>query len=164
VTSHQNQTRRAIKVPDRLRRLAYILDSAIPLPGGARIGVESVVGLIPGVGDVFGALASCYIIAEGIRLGAPASVVIRMVWNVLLESTIGVVPVIGDLFDLAFKSNLRNIALLNELEKRSAPVHKPSRVLSWLIFGIATMALVLFIWLTVSLLSALGSAVLRLFT
>jgi hypothetical protein len=160
----RRQKRRTIRVPQRLRRFAHILDSAIPLPGGFRIGVESIVGLIPGIGDVFGAMASCYIIAEGIRLGAPASVVVRMVSNVLLESTIGMVPVIGDLFDVAYKSNIRNIALLNELEERPAAVNKTSRLWLWLIFGMITLVLVLFIWLTISLLMALGSSVLSLFT
>lgn len=108
-----------VKTPKRIKRLAYLLDSAIPLPGGRSIGLEAIIGLIPGVGDIIGALASCYIVAEGVRMGAPKRVVMRMIGNVLIESTIGVVPLVGDLFDMVYKSNMRNIGMLLELEKAS---------------------------------------------
>ena len=92
---------RSVKTPTRLKRLAYLLDSAIPLPGGRSIGLEAVVGLIPGIGDIIGALASCYIVAEGVRMGAPKRVIARMIGNVLLESTVGVVPVVCPYAELA---------------------------------------------------------------
>ncbi len=109
-----------VKTPKRIKRLAYLLDSAIPLPGGRSIGLEAIIGLVPGVGDIIGALASCYIVAEGVRMGAPKRVIVRMIGNVLLESTIGVVPLVGDLFDMVYKSNMRNIGMLLELENASA--------------------------------------------
>lgn len=101
--------------PERLRRLqafAWLLDSAIPLPGGLRIGLDPLIGLLPGLGDVIGALLSAYIIGEAHALGASRSLVVRMVGNVLLETLIGSIPLLGDLFDAGFKTNLRNVALL----------------------------------------------------
>ena len=97
----------------RLGKLAWVLDSAIPLPGGYSIGIDGLVGLIPGIGDGAAALVSTYIIAEGVRAGAPKSVLARMVGNVAVESAIGAIPIIGDLFDIVFKANVRNVALMD---------------------------------------------------
>jgi hypothetical protein len=96
----------------QLRALAWLLDSAIPLPGGMRIGIDALLGLIPGLGDVIGALLSSHIINEARRLGAPRATLLRMMTNVLIETAVGSIPLAGDLFDAAFKANLRNIALL----------------------------------------------------
>lgn len=102
------------KSRERLRRLAHVLDSSVPLPGGYRIGVDGIIGLIPGLGDAAGALLSSYILLEGHRLGASAPVLMRMAFNILLETVVGLVPVAGDLFDFAWKANRRNVALLED--------------------------------------------------
>ncbi len=103
---------RQAAVRARLKRLAWLLDSAIPLPGGYRIGLDGLIGLVPGLGDVVAALLSSYIVVEAARLRVPASVLLRMGLNVALELIIGAVPVAGDLFDFAFKANERNVRLL----------------------------------------------------
>ena len=95
-----------------LERLAFVLDNAIPLPGGFRIGLDGIIGLIPGLGDVAGSALSSFIILQASRLGAPRSVLLRMAGNVALETLVGVIPVAGDLFDFAWKANLRNVQLL----------------------------------------------------
>jgi len=97
---------------DRLKRLARTLDSSIVLPGGYRIGLDGVIGLVPGVGDLIGAVFATYIIVESARLGASKWLLARMMLNVLVETAIGVIPVLGDLFDFAWKANERNVALL----------------------------------------------------
>jgi hypothetical protein len=96
----------------RLRSLAWLLDNSIPLPGGFRIGVDAIIGLVPGIGDAIGALISAYIINEARSLGAPRSVLVRMIANVMIETVVGAIPFAGDLFDAAFKANTRNLALL----------------------------------------------------
>jgi hypothetical protein len=96
----------------RLRSLAWLLDSSIPLPGGFRVGLDAIVGLLPVIGDVAGALVSGFILNEARLLGAPRSVLVRMSANVMIETILGAVPLLGDLFDAGFKANLRNIALL----------------------------------------------------
>jgi hypothetical protein len=100
-------------VRQRLGRVAWLLDSSIPLPGVKfRIGIDAILGLIPGLGDFFGVVLSSYIVREAARLGAPPSVLIRMVWNVAIEGVVGIIPFVGDVFDAAWKANQRNFALL----------------------------------------------------
>lgn len=108
---HNDQTERT-RSAARLRGLSRLLDSAITLPGGFRIGLDGLIGLIPGLGDTAGAAASSYIILASARLGAPTTTLFRMVLNVLVEAVIGTIPVIGDLFDFAWKANERNMRLL----------------------------------------------------
>src|SRR5215210_28140 len=97
----------------RLGRIAWLLDSSIPLPGVRfRIGIDAILGLVPGLGDLFGVLLSSYIVREAARLGAPPSVLMHMAWNVAIEGVVVMVPFIGDLFDAAWKANQRNFALL----------------------------------------------------
>lgn len=85
------------------------------MPGtNFRFGVDALVGLVPGFGDAAGALVSGYIVVEALRMGAPVSVVLRMVRNVAVEVLVGAFPVLGDLFDMTFKANMRNVALLDE--------------------------------------------------
>lgn len=103
---------------DRLRsldRLAWILDNSIRVPGTQfRVGLDGLIGLIPGFGDVAGAALSSYIVAQAARNGAPFSVLARMGLNVLLEAVVGVIPILGDLFDFGFKANARNVRLLQQ--------------------------------------------------
>src|SRR5690242_16812485 len=96
----------------RLRSLARLLDDAIPLPGGFRIGLDPIIGLIPGLGDAAGAIIAMFIVVEAASIGVPRSVVLRMGGNVLIDGLIGSIPILGDLFDFAFKANTRNIDLL----------------------------------------------------
>ena len=107
----------------RLRFLANLLDSCIMLPGGYRIGIDPILGLIPVVGDLLGAGLSLYVVREAAKLGIPKWIVVRMLANVGIETLIGFVPVLGDLFDAAFKANIRNLRLL-ELHYSPAKVFK----------------------------------------
>jgi len=105
----------------RLKAFAHLLDSAIRLPGGFRIGLDGIVGLIPGVGDAIGAALSGYLIYAAAQLDIPRSVIVRMILNALIEAIVGLVPFFGDIFDFAFRSNNRNIKLLREaLETRDS--------------------------------------------
>ncbi len=114
----------------RLERLAWLLDSALPLPGTRfRLGLDAVIGLLPGVGDIVGAALSSYILAEAARLGVPKSVLMRMGFNVLVEAVVGVIPFAGDIFDLAWKANQRNIALLSGYLDNPRRATKSSRVM-----------------------------------
>ncbi len=93
--------------------LARVLDSAVPVPGTSfRFGLDPVLGLIPGLGDLAGAVLSGYIVLAGIRMGVSRSGVVRMLANVAIDSVVGSVPILGDLFDAGWKSNNRNVALI----------------------------------------------------
>ncbi len=110
------------EVRRRLQRLAWVLDSSVPLPGlNFRIGVEALLGLIPGFGDAAGVLLSSYIVHQAWRLGVPRSVLLRMWLNIVIEGVVGAVPLLGDLFDAVWKANMRNVALLE------AHLHHPQR-------------------------------------
>lgn len=105
----------------RVHQLARLMDSSVRLPGGFRIGLDGLIGLVPGVGDVAAAGVSFYIIVQAARAGVPAKVRALMVLNVVLDTLVGTIPVIGDLFDFAFKANLRNARLMDAYLDRSAP-------------------------------------------
>jgi uncharacterized protein DUF4112 len=98
---------------ERLRRVGWILDSTFKVPGtGIRFGLDSLIGLVPGLGDLIGGALSLYIIAESARLGVPRGLLLRMGWNVAIDTFVGEVPILGDMFDVAWKANMRNLALL----------------------------------------------------
>ena len=94
-----------------LERLVSLLDDRFSV-GGFRFGLDGLLGLVPGVGDTVGALASAYVILAARRLGAPRSVLLRMGGNLALDYLVGAIPLLGDLFDFGFKANRRNLDLL----------------------------------------------------
>lgn len=112
----------------RLRALAWLMDNSIPLPGGLRIGLDAIIGLVPGIGDAIAAVISAYIINEAREMGASRSVLLRMMSNVMIDTVIGAVPFAGDLFDAAFKSNSRNLALLARYQLDPAGSRRGSRL------------------------------------
>ena len=99
----------------RLRRLAWIIDAAFRLPGTRfRFGLNSLIGLTPAAGDAVLAAISLYIVWEAHALGVPRHKLAKMLGNVGVETLAGAVPVLGDLFDMTFKANLRNLAIVEE--------------------------------------------------
>jgi hypothetical protein len=109
------EDRRDARRLDDVRRLARWLDAAFEIPGtGIRVGLDPLLGLVPGLGDVAGSALGAWIVVIAHRLGAPASVVARMGLNLVVDAVIGVVPFLGDVLDVAWRANLRNAALLEE--------------------------------------------------
>jgi Domain of unknown function (DUF4112) len=99
---------------DRLVKLARLLDARFRIPGSRwKFGVDSLLGLVPGVGDAASAAVSIWIVWQGYRLGASRQTLAAMVANVGVDTLIGAVPLVGDAFDVAYKSNQRNVALLH---------------------------------------------------
>jgi len=95
--------------------LANLLDTAFILPGtDIRFGVESLLRLLPGTGDVLASALSCYLLYEARQLGVPRLLLARMAGNVIIEAIFGAVPIAGDAFDIFFRANRRNVALLRE--------------------------------------------------
>ena len=130
----------------RLQRVAWLLDAAFPIPGTQqRFGLDALIGLIPGVGDTIGALLSTYIIVEAARRGASVWTVSRMLGNVAVETLIGAIPLLGDLFDVVFKANMRNLALLGATLERDAPPRDPQGVLRLATFLIVAIMLTLLV-------------------
>lgn len=112
---------------ERLQRIATRMDSAVRIPGlGVRVGWDSIIGLVPGMGDALALAPAGYIVKESYRLGASRSVLARMGTNIGIDFLIGSIPLVGDLFDVGWKANLRNVSLLrNHLEKQR-PVGSPT--------------------------------------
>lgn len=126
----------------RLNRLAWLLDSSIPIPGTPfSVGVDAVIGLVPFVGDLAGVLLSGYIVKEAAALGVSKSVLARMALNVALEGLVGMVPFAGDLFDAAFKANQRNVRLLNAYLDQPQRTRRASRAF---MLGLGFVLLLLF--------------------
>lgn len=130
-----------------LRRLAWLLDDSIRLPGGYRVGLDGIVGIIPGVGDALGLAASTYILLRARGFGVPRVVMVRMIANVLLDSVVGAIPLLGDLFDFNFKANRRNIELMERYLVDDRHVRRESwaRILVALVVALVVIGLVLFL-------------------
>lgn len=98
---------------ERLEWIAWFTDSAIRIPGTSRcIGADGVLSLVPGVGSLMGAGISLYVVAEAVRHGAPPRVLTRMGLNIAADTALGAIPVAGFVFDMFFRANQRNLALL----------------------------------------------------
>ena len=107
----------------RLEKLAYWLDDRFRIPViNRRIGLDGLIGLVPGVGDTVMTAVSAYIVVEAHRLGVPPATLARMVANLAIDGVIGSIPIFGDLFDIANKANRKNIALLNRHLDRDSQV------------------------------------------
>ncbi len=121
--------------------LSHVLDDCFRIPGTAvRFGVYGIVGLVPGIGDILGGIASCLIVVAAWFRGVPYVTLVRMVANVALEVVIGGIPLIGDLFDIAWKANRRNYALL----KRSLAEPRKHTGKDWLFLaGLMTVLIAL---------------------
>lgn len=108
-----NRQQRADAILKRVDDLAWLLDNSIYIPLiNYRIGLDAIIGLLPGLGDVAGLILSSFIVLQALRLRVPKAVLLRMVLNVGMEALIGLIPVVGDLFDATFKANARNVRLL----------------------------------------------------
>ena len=144
---------------DALRRWARLLDSAFRVPGtNIRFGVDAILGLVPGLGDLSAPAFTVALLMEGTRRRLPAVVQARMVLNALFDMLLGLVPVLGDLVDVAWKANLRNLALLER--HAAAPGLPPSRG-DYLFVGACIAVVLLAALVPILLLAWLISAVPR---
>lgn len=127
----------------QLRRLAFLLDNSITVPGTElRFGLDPLLGLLgiaAGSGDVVGGAIGTYIISQAAQMGVPNKVVWQMLGNILIDSLIGLVPGLGDLLDFAWKANTRNMALLDQHFQTAPPTGKsnPLFVLGMTLLAVA---------------------------
>lgn len=131
-----------------LVKLARLLDQAFTIPGtGTRVGLDPILGLVPGAGDVVSALLSLAIVHGALRHRVPGRKVARMVWNLVVDTVVGSVPILGDLFDVFYKANVANVGIL--LAHRDAA--RPTRTTREVIGVLAAVAAVLLAVLAASL-------------
>jgi len=124
-----------------VRAVAKLMDAAIEIPGTKiKFGLDTLIGLIPGVGDAIGSAIGGYIIMVASNLGVPRPVLWRMTWNLAVDAAIGVVPFVGDALDVAWKANLRNVRLLEDALADPQAARRGSR---WMLVGIAAAVLLI---------------------
>lgn len=146
---------------DRLRRLVWWLDEGIRVPGTRiRIGLDPILGLMPGLGDAVGALLGGSILVEALRRRVPQATLIRIVGNIILDTVVGAVPVIGDVFDWVWKSNRRNLQLL---ERHSIEPLKAQREDRLIVVSLVSLLVAICSGLVLGF-ALLVTAVVRVFT
>ncbi|MEZ0390573.1 MAG: DUF4112 domain-containing protein [Pseudobdellovibrionaceae bacterium] len=126
-----------------LRKISDFLDSKYHLPFGWKIGWDGLLGLIPGVGDLFTNLVSFYILYKAALLGCPLSVVLRMGLNLLIDNVVDTIPLIGNLFDFMWKANNKNVALLENYIRQPVHVTRASRTVVMATLVLMAAALIL---------------------
>lgn len=153
--------------PDRSRSLAeveflaWLLDNSIPVPGtgGRRLGIDALIGLVPGIGDLLSGAIGLVVVWRGSRMGVPRVVVARMLANTLLDLAIGSIPVVGDAFDLWFKASTRNLALVRGWLERPDRSTRGEWLAVLALVGAVVAVVAVVGWLVVAAIAALVGAV-----
>lgn len=142
-----------------LRKLSQLLDSAFGVPGTSyRIGLDPVLGLVPGLGDLVSPLFAIAVLWQARDVGVPRVVQLRMVFNVAIDALVGAVPLVGDLFDAGWKANDRNMRLLERHayeERRPAPG-------DWLFVALMILLVLVVAAVPLVIVGAIGAAVARM--
>ncbi len=115
----------------RMEFVALLLDSAFVLPGtNRRVGIDAIIGLVPGIGDVVTTLLSTYVIWEARNLGVSRWALGRMLANLAIHASVGSIPIIGDIFDAFFRVNQRNMKIVHAQLRngRNARVIRPTKI------------------------------------
>ncbi len=143
---------------ENLDLLSRVLDTWFQVPGTSiRFGLDGIIGFLPGIGDFLAGAASCVIVLAAFFRGVPLVTVARMAANIGIEVVVGAVPVLGNFFDIAWRANRRNYALL----ERSLSAGRRDTWRDWLFMGLIALGLMSFIMLPFVLLLWLGSSLLR---
>ena len=129
------------EVEPLFRWIALLMDNLLRIPGtNFRVGIDPLIGLIPGIGDTGSAMVSAIALIQAARRGMPKIILARMATNILLNELIGIVPVVGDAFSFWFKSNARNHRLVQEY----AGGRRTARRSDWIfVFGILVLLVLL---------------------
>jgi len=97
-----------------IEKIAWIMDGAIPLGGRITIGLDSILGLVPGIGDILGALIGMTIVLRAMQAGVPKVAIARMTTNIAIDTLVGSIPLLGDVFDVVYRSNIKNLRIYEE--------------------------------------------------
>jgi hypothetical protein len=143
---------------ENLDILSHVLDDFIKIPGTSiRFGLDGIMGVVPGIGDILGGIASCIIIFAAWIRGVPYVTVARMVANVAIEVVVGSIPILGDAFDIAWRANRRNYALL------TGSLYEPRKhtIQSWIFLIVLAMVLMALVLLPMLLLAWLANGLMH---
>ena len=140
--------------------LAQLLDASLTIPGTSiKIGLDPLLGLIPGIGDLISNAIGSSLLFLGTKAGVPRIVLLRMSFNILINMVLGAIPVIGDLFSIWFKSNLQNARLLHRHCQTTTPV---TTLIDWIYVSGIVMGLILLLSLAFGFIFWLGSSIVAL--
>jgi Domain of unknown function (DUF4112) len=130
-----------------LRKFSILMDEAVGIPGTKfRFGLDPILSLVPGIGDVISALLSAWIVVGALRHRVPMRKISLMVFNILLDMTLGEIPLLGNLFDVVFEENVINMRILMRHRNRQLPPRKLSEVAG-------TVAVIVLVIIVVGILS-----------
>jgi hypothetical protein len=158
------QFRSVPRLDPQIELLAYWMDTVFEIPGlGIRFGFDAIIGLIPGLGDILTSLISLYILAAARRYGVPRATLTRMAFNIAVDTTVGAIPFLGDAFDVYWKANVMNVALLRRHvlatpEEQRTARRKDTLFVFGLIAGLVVLLVAIaagFYWLIAALSSRL---------
>jgi hypothetical protein len=134
---------------EMIEKIAWLMDRSIPI-GGVRVGLDPILGLIPGLGDVFSSLISTVLIVQAHRAGVSKPTVLRMMANVGIDTAVGAVPLVGDIFDFAWKANSKNLELYRTAVRGQRKPVKDWGFLALIVIGLAfliAVPMVLAVWM-----------------
>lgn len=133
---------RPVEVEESIERLSWLMDDLFRVPVlGWRVGLDAIVGLIPGFGDTATTLVSFYILTSAVRYRVPKVTLMRMGLNLGLDYVLGALPLVGDLFDAWFKSNQKNVDLLRSRAQVSASDARQGKLSDWLFVSVIVLLL-----------------------
>jgi len=143
IEMQRSAANRSVVVEESLERLSWIMDDLFRIPViGWRVGLDAIVGLIPGLGDTATSLVSFYILASAVRYRVPKITLLRMGMNIGIDYILGSLPLIGDVFDAWWKSNRMNVALLRKRATVSPTEARRGKVSDWLFVGLIILTLI----------------------
>ena len=156
-----NDTDSKLAKLQRLRKLSDLWDRSIGVPGTQfRVGLESLVGLLPVGGDFIGILMSTYILFQAIEFKLPVSVLVKMLFNIIIDGSVGSIPVLGDLFDTTWKANTKNVNLLEAHLREPIKSRQKDKWFLYILLAVLVIVLIglisflaLTIWLAVKYLN-----------
>lgn len=147
-TTTTGRAERIVYPPNRrlehVRFFSKLLDQCIVLPGGFRIGIDPIIGLLPGFGDVISSVLSLYLVYQAALLGLPKRILLRMLGNVAIEALVGTFPVLGDVFDAVWKANMRNLRLIEIHYAPGRPERSARKITRW-ILGVLAVFLAVYL-------------------
>jgi Domain of unknown function (DUF4112) len=133
----------SVEIHESIERLGWLMDDLFRIPVlGWRIGLDAILGLIPGLGDTTTSLVSLYILGSAVRYRVPKITLLRMGFNIAIDYVLGSLPLVGDLFDAWWKSNHMNVELLRERAIVSADGAREGRIGDWLFVGVIMLLLI----------------------
>ena len=145
------QRRPRADVERSLDQLSRLMDGLFRVPGtGWRVGLDALVGLVPGVGDFATTAVSFYILAAGVRYRVPKVTLLRMAANIGVDYLLGSVPFVGDIFDAAWKSNQMNVELLKRRASATPEEARHGRLSDWLFLGVIVLGLLVLLLASVA--------------